>query len=124
MKIIGRTSRIAVVMVMAAGLAGAVNLRAQQYVRDSEPKLFSYVELVQLGLDQEMSPELTEKLRVITTTPFINNEAYFGGAKPQPLQVTTLGPSLRIAFWNIERGQVRRWEGHRLSRPSRAHRQR
>ena len=104
MKIIGRTSRIAVVMVMAAGLAGAVNLRAQEYVRDSEPKLFSYVELVQLGLDQEMSPELTEKLRVITTTPFINNEAYFGGARPQPLQVTTLGPSLRIAFWNIERG--------------------
>ena len=78
--------------------------RAQEYVRDSEPKLFSYDELVQLSLDQELSPELTEKLQLITTTPFINNEAYLNGARPRPLEVPELGPSLRVAFWNIERG--------------------
>ena len=84
--------------------AGAIHLQAQNYVHDSEPRLLSYDELVQLSLDQKLSPELAEKLRVVTTTPFINNEAYFNGAKPQPLEVEGLGPSLRVAFWNIERG--------------------
>jgi endonuclease/exonuclease/phosphatase family metal-dependent hydrolase len=73
-------------------------------VHDSEPKPFSYDELVQLSLDQEMSPELVEKLRVITTTPFINNEAYLSGARAKPLDVPGLGSSLRVALWNIERG--------------------
>jgi endonuclease/exonuclease/phosphatase family metal-dependent hydrolase len=41
---------------------------------------------------------------VLTTTPFINNEAYYRGAKPRPLDVEKLGPTLRVAFWNIERG--------------------
>jgi endonuclease/exonuclease/phosphatase family metal-dependent hydrolase len=91
-------------IVIALGLIGASPLRAQDYVRDSEPKLFSYDELVQLSLDQEMSPELAEKLRVITTTPFINNEAYLSGVRAQPLEVPGLGPSLRVALWNIERG--------------------
>jgi hypothetical protein len=91
-------------IVIAGSLAGAVLLRAQNYVRDSEPKLFSYDELVQLNSNRELSPELAEKLRVITTTPFINNEAYLAGARPRPLEVAGLGPSLRIAFWNIERG--------------------
>lgn len=86
------------------GSIGATALPAQDYVRDSAPKLFSYDELVQLSLDQELSPELTEKLRLITTTPFINNEAYLNGARPRPLEVPKLGPSLRVAFWNIERG--------------------
>jgi endonuclease/exonuclease/phosphatase family metal-dependent hydrolase len=104
MKIIGRGLRICILLVMATIMAGTANLRAQEYVRDSEPKLFSYDELIQLSLDQPMSPELADKLHIVTTTPFINNEAYFSGAKPRPLQVTALGPSLRIAFWNIERG--------------------
>jgi endonuclease/exonuclease/phosphatase family metal-dependent hydrolase len=79
-------------------------LQAQDYVRNSQPTLFSYDELVQLSLNQEMSPELAEKLRVVTTTPFVSNEAYFREAKPRPLEVKGLGPTLRVAFWNIERG--------------------
>jgi endonuclease/exonuclease/phosphatase family metal-dependent hydrolase len=104
MKTIGRTSRVGILMVLATSLIGTANLRAQEYVRDSEPKLFSYDELVHLSSDQQLSPELTEKLRIVTTTPFINNEAYLSGVRPKPLEVTALGPSLRIAFWNIERG--------------------
>ena len=73
-------------------------------MRDSEPKLLSYDELVQLSLDQEISPELAEKRRLITTTSFINNEAYLNGGKPRPLEIPQLGPSLRVALWNIERG--------------------
>jgi len=93
-----------VFIAIAVGWLSASALPSDDYVRDSEPKLFSYDELIQLSLDQEMSPELTEKLRLITTTPFINNEAYLNGARPQPLDVPKLGPSLRVAFWNIERG--------------------
>jgi endonuclease/exonuclease/phosphatase family metal-dependent hydrolase len=104
MKTIGQGFRMGILLFLVAGLAGAAKLRAQEYVRDSEPKLFSYDELVHLSSDQELSPELAEKLRMITTTPFINNEAYLNGARTKPLEVTALGPSLRIAFWNIERG--------------------
>jgi hypothetical protein len=51
-----------------------------------------------------LSPETAERLHTLLTTPFINDEAYYRGAKPWPLDVTGLGPSLRIAFWNSERG--------------------
>jgi endonuclease/exonuclease/phosphatase family metal-dependent hydrolase len=103
MRIGQRNPSACILMATAVSLAGA-GLRAEDYVRDSEPKLFSYDELIQLGAPQPLSPELAEKLRVITTTPFINNEAYFSGARPRPLEVKELGPSLRVAFWNIERG--------------------
>jgi endonuclease/exonuclease/phosphatase family metal-dependent hydrolase len=89
---------------MIAILITVETLPAQDYVRNSQPKLFSYDELVQLSLNQEMSPELAEKSRLITTTPFVNNEAYYRQAKPRPLEVNGLGPTLRVAFWNIERG--------------------
>jgi hypothetical protein len=75
----------------------------EDYTKDSRPQLFSYDELVALE-NQELSPELAHKLRVVTTTPFINNEAYYRGARPRPLDVQGLGPTLRVAFWNIERG--------------------
>ena len=91
-------------LAIALGCIGTTVLPAQEYVRDSEPKLFSYDELVQLSLDQEMSPELAEKLRLLTTTPFVNNEAYLSGARPQAIELPRLGPSLRVALWNIERG--------------------
>jgi endonuclease/exonuclease/phosphatase family metal-dependent hydrolase len=99
-----RKAGVRILIVMAVSQARTVPLGAQNYVHDSEPKLFSYDELVQLSLDQKLSPGLAEKLRVITTTPFINNEAWFDGARPRPLEISGLGPSLRVAFWNIERG--------------------
>jgi len=89
---------------LCLALFGQGILVAQEYIRDSRPALFSYDELLQLGSGQDLSPELTSKLRDLTTTPFINNEAYYRGAKPRPLDVPHLGPSLRVAFWNIERG--------------------
>lgn len=85
-------------------LVTVATLQAEDYVRYSQPTLFSYDELVQLSLNQEMSSELAEKVRVVTTTPFVSNEAYFRQAKPRPLEVNGLGPTLRVAFWNIERG--------------------
>jgi endonuclease/exonuclease/phosphatase family metal-dependent hydrolase len=99
-----REAGVCTLIALAACLSGPVALQAQDYVRGSEPRLFSYDELVHLGSDQKLSTELADKLRVITTTPFISNEAWLDGARPQPLEVAGLGPSLRVAFWNIERG--------------------
>ncbi len=85
-------------------LVGVASLLAQDYKRDAGPQLFSYDELLQLGSTHEVSPELANKLHAITTTPFINNEAYYRGARPRPLEVGGLGPTVRVAVWNIERG--------------------
>ena len=93
-----------VVIMTAMSLAQPMLLRSQNYVHDSEPALFSYDELVQLSLPHTLSPELAKKLQVVTTTPFVSNEAYFKGARPRPLEVAGLGPSVRVAFWNLERG--------------------
>jgi endonuclease/exonuclease/phosphatase family metal-dependent hydrolase len=95
--------KVAIITAITAILVG-MQTSAQEYVRDSGPQLFTYDELVQLNLQKELSPELAEKLRVLTTTPFINNEAYLSGAREKPLEVLELGPTLRIAVWNIERG--------------------
>ena len=89
----GYVSLFHFLIAITVGSIGATAFRAQDYARDSEPKLFSYDELVQLSLNQEMSPELAEKLRLITTTPFINNEAYLNGGG-----TTTVGSSWPRAF--------------------------
>jgi len=91
-------------LVLLVGVFLAATGWGQDYVRDSEPQLFTYDELLHLGVDQKLSPELTEKLHQLTTTPFINNESFYRGAKPRAIEVEHLGPSLRVAFWNIERG--------------------
>ena len=79
-------------------------VQGQEYVRDSAPALFTYDELIQLNKQPELSAELAEKLRVLTTTPFVNNAAYLKGERAKPFDAPKLGPSVRIAVWNIERG--------------------
>jgi endonuclease/exonuclease/phosphatase family metal-dependent hydrolase len=96
--------RICALFLLVTILACTPFLRGQDYVRHSEPPLLSYDELVQLNHDQSLTADLADKLRVVTTTPFINNEAYYAGSRPRPLDVKGLGPTLRVAFWNIERG--------------------
>src|SRR5262245_30540411 len=91
-------------LALCTSLIGVATVHAQDYVKESLPTLFSYEELVQLSLNQELTPKLTDKLHVLTTTPFINNEAYFRNPRPTPRDAERLGPTLRVAFWNIERG--------------------
>jgi endonuclease/exonuclease/phosphatase family metal-dependent hydrolase len=99
-----RATIVSLLMSVALTLFGAAYVLAQDYTRDSRPQLFSYEELVQLEATHELSPPLADKLHAVTTTPFVNNEAYYRGAKPRPLEVEGLGPTLRVVFWNIERG--------------------
>ena len=87
-----------------SALASAGSAAETDYVRYSAPEFFSYEELLALGEDQEFEPELARKLEVITTTPFVSNEAHYRGAKPLVPEIEHLGRSLRFVFWNIERG--------------------
>jgi len=91
-------------LVALCSLLVGVPARAQEYTKDSGPDLFTYDELVQLGSVEALSPKLADKLEVVLRSPFINNEAFYRGARPRPLEVERLGPTLRVAFWNIERG--------------------
>ena len=98
------SARLLLSLLASVTLFGSATAAAQEYPKDSRPQLFSYDELVLLGSDQPLSPALADKLHRLTTTPFINNEAYQRGARPRPLDVPGLGPTLRVALWNIERG--------------------
>jgi endonuclease/exonuclease/phosphatase family metal-dependent hydrolase len=67
------------------------------------PELFTYSELVQL-YEQETPPQaLQDKLRLLLTTPFVSNRV---SRRVKPLLPVTpsLGKSLRVVQWNIERG--------------------
>ena len=96
--------RFYLVVGFVLSLVGTLQAQTPEYVRNSIPNMFSYEELVQLSTDQELKPELANKLNTLTTTPFINNEAYYRGVKPHSPAVEHLGPCLRVVFWNIERG--------------------
>jgi endonuclease/exonuclease/phosphatase family metal-dependent hydrolase len=68
------------------------------------PELLTYEELVQLYQQPAPSEALQGKLTKLLNTPFVNNAASQRGAKPIKPQSSELGPFLRMAFWNIERG--------------------
>jgi endonuclease/exonuclease/phosphatase family metal-dependent hydrolase len=74
------------------------------YVRLQIPELFTYDELVTLSRPDPLPPALETKLKTLTTTPFISNEAFFRGARPHRPLDKELGRSMRVVFWNIERG--------------------
>lgn len=92
-----RTRHACGLMIFCALLLFTCAANAQQ----QSPQLLTYSELVQL-YEQEIPPEaLQNKLRLLLTTPFVNNQR---GAKPVLPMTPNLGRSLRVVQWNIERG--------------------
>ncbi|MDH4063121.1 MAG: endonuclease/exonuclease/phosphatase family protein [Acidobacteriota bacterium] len=75
-----------------------------KYVRLQIPELFTYDELVALSKSDPLPPAIEAKLKALTTTPFISNEAFYRGARPHRPLDKELGRSMRVVFWNIERG--------------------
>ena len=68
------------------------------------PEFLTFDELVTLSeADQPASP-LEEKLERLLATPFLNNDAAAMGGGPHRPIVDGIGPVLRVASWNIERG--------------------
>jgi len=70
----------------------------------SGPQLLSFEELVALSSTASPSGALDERLNALLTTPFISNDATQAGSSPHRPVVEKLGPVLRLAFWNVERG--------------------
>lgn len=66
------------------------------------PELLNYQELVELYEQETPSPALQTKLRLLLTTPFVNNRAR--SAEPMLPSTPQLGKFLRVVQWNIERG--------------------
>jgi endonuclease/exonuclease/phosphatase family metal-dependent hydrolase len=77
---------------------------AEEYVREQIPPLLTYAELRQIGEQDPVPPELARKVELLRSTPFINNDAWYRGERPRRLDLPRLGPSLRLAMWNVERG--------------------
>ena len=67
---------------------------------------FSYNELVSLSKDQPLPETTQDKLSTILNAAVLDNSA---PDPPPPLQVKKLGPTLRMAEWNIERGENFDW---------------
>jgi hypothetical protein len=93
---------------MIPGSARADQARMGQfsgdYVKLQIPELFTYDELVTLSKSDPLALPLEAKLRALTETPFISNEAFYRGARPHRPVDKELGRSMRVVFWNIERG--------------------
>jgi endonuclease/exonuclease/phosphatase family metal-dependent hydrolase len=77
--------------------------QAPEFVRLSGPEVLTFEDLVQLEKTDKPEGRLAEHLERLLQTPFISNEAYFAGAKPNRPS-DELGTIIRATMWNIERG--------------------
>jgi endonuclease/exonuclease/phosphatase family metal-dependent hydrolase len=91
-------------LLMCIVTTGFGNADKPEFTRLSKPKLLTFDELVQLEKTGEPDAKLAARLEQLLHTPFISNEAYFAGAKPNRPSSDALGPFIRATMWNIERG--------------------
>lgn len=82
---------------------------AREIPRESAPGFLDYEELVRLSDHSHPSPAIREKVERLLHTPFIANHAHAAGVSPRRPAPRPLGPTLRAAFWNIERGSEFEW---------------
>lgn len=70
----------------------------------AEPDFLSFDELTALSTTAKPEGKLAERLHALLSTPTVDNSASAKGIKPHRPSEGTLGPIVRAAFWNIERG--------------------
>jgi hypothetical protein len=100
---LGWTSSL-IFLLMCAGILAQIPAHKEEYVRLSTLALLTFDELVELEKTDEPSAKLAARLDQLLHTPFLSNEAFYGGAKPNRPSSETLGPFIRATMWNIERG--------------------
>jgi endonuclease/exonuclease/phosphatase family metal-dependent hydrolase len=91
-------------LLVCVDILGQTSSGKEEYVRLSAPNLLSFDDLVQLEKVDDPSPELAIRLDQLLHTPFLSNEAFYGGARPNRPSSDALGPFIRATMWNIERG--------------------
>jgi len=74
-------------------------------VRFQGPPPLSFDELVTAASVDPLPTGIQRKLDTLLDEPFISNEATATGAKPREPVAAGIGPVLRIAEWNINRGE-------------------
>jgi endonuclease/exonuclease/phosphatase family metal-dependent hydrolase len=95
---------LAVVLLASLATVGFGNADKPEFARLSKPEALTFDELVQLEKTDEPEGTLATRLDHLLHTPVISNEAYLDGAKPNRPSSDAMGPFLRAAVWNIERG--------------------
>ncbi len=70
----------------------------------TSPKFLTFAELVALSESDRVTPPLKQKMDELLDSPVVNNEAAALRSQPHRPSAHDLGPILRVAFWNIERG--------------------
>lgn len=97
-------TRFGLVAFLGLAIVPIKSAAQSDFVRFSKPDLLTFEELIELEQKDPPRPPLAGKLQSVLTTPIVNNEAYFSGAKPKRPSSPELGPFLRAICWNIERG--------------------
>jgi endonuclease/exonuclease/phosphatase family metal-dependent hydrolase len=102
---VGRTHRtallIAILTVLVVGLG---KTDEPSLVRFSKPETLTFFELVQVSQEEKPEISVAAKMEKLLHTPFVSNQAYLDGVKPNRPSSDALGPFIRATFWNIERG--------------------
>jgi len=96
------------IFVAAIPLLYAGGKPEQRLIRLQAPLPLSFQELVTAATVDPLPPDVQRKLDTLLSEPFISNEATLRGAKPKRPEAGRLGPVLRIAEWNINRGENQR----------------
>jgi len=101
-----RKSRLAVGVLLLVGIGSTAFAvpDKQEFVKFSKPETLTFNELVQLEQTDPPEGKLAGRLDKLLHTPFLSNEAYLNGAKPNRPSSPALGPFIRAICWNIERG--------------------
>jgi endonuclease/exonuclease/phosphatase family metal-dependent hydrolase len=102
-RMLGATSGLLFLLVWSS-TPGQTRAGKDDYVRLSTPKLLTFEELVELEKTDEPDAQLAARLDQLLHTPFLSNEAFYRGAKPNRPSSESLGPFIRATMWNIERG--------------------
>lgn len=97
----GNTWKIVLAVSVSAAVAGAQT----QWAAAQKAETLTFAELRDLADDAVPAGDLGNKLQRLLTTPVIDNSAAEAGGKPVRPEWPGLGPLLRTAMWNIERGQ-------------------
>ena len=75
----------------------------REWLHDRGPDLLSHAELVELS-NNTPSAAVAQKLQNLLSVPIISNAAARLGTTPKRPIVESLGPVVRVALWNLERG--------------------
>jgi endonuclease/exonuclease/phosphatase family metal-dependent hydrolase len=102
-RLLGWTASL-LLLLLCAGAMGQTRAGKEDYVRLSTPKLLTFDELVELEKTDEPNAQLAARMDQLLHTPFLSNEAFYVGAKPNRPSSEALGPFIRATMWNIERG--------------------